>query len=902
MPDQDLQFVLRFRDEASRTLKQAARALDQLGRSTGKVETRVERFNKALRRGGEAVQRFGQGVRRAGQGLTVRATLPIAALGAGILKTAGDFEQSLNIVQNVTGATEEQFARLRAEAADLGATTAFTAAQAADGLVFLGRAGLGVERSISALSPSLNLAAANQLSLGESANIVTNILAGFRLETEQLPDAVDVLTRTAQRSNTTVRGLGEAFSFVGPIAAARGQDFRDIGALLGSLGNAGIFAGRAGTSLTRILTKLGAPSKEAAVRLDQLGIEVLDAQGNMRPLIDILEDFSTATLKVGDDVLLFGQRGGPAFSALIGQGLPAIRALRAEIEDVAGTAREAQEVQLRGLFGALRQLRSAAEAVAIAIGESGLLRTVTSFALRITEFLRDLRGTSRELLAFGVLLAGAATAVGPLLSAVGLATIGIGALGRALGALRIGALLTGPLGLAVLALAGATAALVVFRDEVITVEGRTARLGDFVAATFEVVQDVVAGASRFIVDTFTQAVNLTLLTFDGVGDDIGGEFDQALLAAKAVGNAIIQVFQIAGAGIITSFRLAFRVLDNAVKRAVDRIIQIREITTLILDGEFRAALDVANERVTGLFDGFGEVAQEGLDRIKAAFEGDPIGAILAVVGDRAGVRFRNSLAEAIEDPATREAVNNALEPLIPTTEGTGEEAGNAFVEGFRNALAALREEVGDATKNFEEAFTSAFQQTEDALLDFIQTGELNLKAFAQSILREFNRAFVRNLTAQIIGPGGGQTGGLGGVLRGAFGFLGGLFGGGAPAGGGLAAGQTAGTLPIVRGPVFAEGGISDRPDRFAVRRADFDGAPRFQFGGRTDSIPAFLSPNEAVVPLSRGRAIPVEMQGGGGITVNFTVNAQDAQSFAGSRDQILTDLGATLERARRRNA
>ena len=151
------------------------------------------------------------------------------ALAAAAIKssitTAANFQQSMAKIRAVTGATDEQFKALGDAAKEMGATTQFSASQAAGGIELLGMAGLSTDSILTALPQTLNLAAAGAISLSEAADISTNIVSGMGLKVEDLSHIVDGLSQAARSSNTDVSGLGQAYSFAAASAASAGLGF-----------------------------------------------------------------------------------------------------------------------------------------------------------------------------------------------------------------------------------------------------------------------------------------------------------------------------------------------------------------------------------------------------------------------------------------------------------------------------------------------------------------------------------------------------------------------------------------------------------------------------------------------------------------------------------------------------
>jgi len=347
---------------------------------------------------------------KVGKSLTKNLTLPLVAIGTASIKIAADFESSMNRVKALTGATAEEFTNLQNRARELGATTEFSASQAAEAMAFFAQAGFDANKIYDVLPDTLNLASAAQLELGTSADIVSNIMTGFGIEASQLGNVVDILTKQFTSSNTDLSQLGEAFKYVAPIAAGLGVSIEETSAALGLLSDAGIQAGSAGTGLRRVLTVLVSES-------EKLGISVTDAAGNMLPLYDIIGQLEKRGLTTAEALEIFGDRGGPAISQLLSVGSAALEQYTKRLSDVDGLAKNIAQTQLEGLNGEFKNFKSALEEAAIVLGNE-MLPKATELIAEITDLVRKFsqldEDTKKNIISFGL----AAAAIGPVTNAI----------------------------------------------------------------------------------------------------------------------------------------------------------------------------------------------------------------------------------------------------------------------------------------------------------------------------------------------------------------------------------------------------------------------------------------------------------------------------------------------------
>jgi hypothetical protein len=223
-----------------------------------------------------------------GKSLTLGVSVPLALVAGAAIRTYAQFEQQIVSAGSKAGASAEQLDRMKQTALDVGASTKFSATQAAQGLDNLTAAGFTAEEAIAALEPVTKGAQAANEDLGLAASLTARTMNAFNLPASKAGHVVDVL---AQASNTTaidMHGLQDAMGQAGEVGARFGQSLEDTVAIVGRLVDMGVPAASAGTAVRQALTSLSAPTSKANTLLDDLGIAVYDAAGNMRPLPDLV--------------------------------------------------------------------------------------------------------------------------------------------------------------------------------------------------------------------------------------------------------------------------------------------------------------------------------------------------------------------------------------------------------------------------------------------------------------------------------------------------------------------------------------------------------------------------------------------------------------------------------------
>lgn len=393
--------------------------------NAGEVRARLVLDNAQFRQGvsqaRQDMQGLGAGAASSAKGMTMLNTAAaaagvavVAAVGASV-KSAATFEQSMAKVKAISGATDVEFKALESTAKTLGETTQFSASQAADGLAFLSLAGFKAQDSIDAMPAVLNLAAAGAIDLGVAADISSNIMTGFGIAAKDTGVAADILTKTFTTANTDMNQLGMAMKYVAPVANALGWEMTDAATAVAKMSDAGIQGSQAGTSLRAMLLSLANPTGQTAKAFDKLGISVVDANGSFKPLPELIGHISskmegmTETQKTVTAAQLVGTEASAGFLALIKQGAPALQEYKTSLEESGGTAERVAKIQQDTLMGAWTQLTSAAEGLAINIGQT-LIPAFRALTEGFTAVLSGLNSINPAFMAGGLAAAGFAAA------------------------------------------------------------------------------------------------------------------------------------------------------------------------------------------------------------------------------------------------------------------------------------------------------------------------------------------------------------------------------------------------------------------------------------------------------------------------------------------------------------
>src|SRR5690625_1802086 len=362
----------------------------------------------------------------------------VAAGIGGSVKVAADFEQSMARVQAISGSTSEEFARQETAARKMSSETMFSASEAAEGMAFLAMAGFDVNEQIATLHEVLDAAIAGNMDLEQSADVVTNIMTGFGLEAEDAGRAVDVLVKASTTANTDIPQLGEAMKYVGPVASSLGWSIEETAAAVGTLSDAGIQGGQAGTVLRASLLALTDPTGQTKKAMEELNIEVRDAEGNMKPMPELMGhiadsmDGMTDTQKTQTAAQLVGTQAAAGFITLLDEGEDGLADYVVELENAEGAAAEMADIQANTLNGSFKEFQSVVEEAGIKIGKEFLpvFKDIVDWGVEVVGSFDDVNTSQVVSLAA---FAGTAAAIGLTISTIGKLVIAVRGLMASMG-------------------------------------------------------------------------------------------------------------------------------------------------------------------------------------------------------------------------------------------------------------------------------------------------------------------------------------------------------------------------------------------------------------------------------------------------------------------------------------
>lgn len=283
----------------------ALKELEAQAREAGSIiGSQMQAAGQKITELGNKIREAGDKMAAVGQSLTTKVTMPIVGAFGAAVKTTMDFDSQMSKVKAISGATGQEFQQLRDKAREMGEDTKFSATEAGQAFEYMGMAGWKTEQMMAGIPAILNLAAAAGEELGTTSDIVTDALTAFGLKAEDASRFADVLAAASTNSNTNVSMLGESFKYAAAPAGALGYSIEDVAVALGLMANSGIKADMAGTSLRNMFQRMAKPTKESAMAMERLGLELYDEQGQMYTLRQVMDNlrqgFTNINISVED--------------------------------------------------------------------------------------------------------------------------------------------------------------------------------------------------------------------------------------------------------------------------------------------------------------------------------------------------------------------------------------------------------------------------------------------------------------------------------------------------------------------------------------------------------------------------------------------------------------------------
>lgn len=635
-------------------------------------ELKFEKITQA----GEKLKDMGGKVENVGKAF-LPVTAAVTGLGVASVKTAADFEQGMDNVQSISGATKDEIEKLTDKAKEMGAKTKFSASEAADAFSYMAMAGWKTGDMLDGIEGIMSLAAASGEDLAKTSDIVTDALTAFGLAAEDSGHFADILAAASNNANTNVSMLGESFKYVAPVAGAMGYSAEDVSIALGLMANSGIKASSAGTALRTILTNMAKPTDAMAIAMEDLGLSLENSDGSMKSFMEIMKDmragFSDAgisveeylaetakldqmledgvltqkqyekqmkhvteqawtnadALKAQEAATLAGKTGMAGLLAIVSASDEDFDKLTQSIYECDGAAQTMADIQMDNLNGQLTIIKSTLEGIAIQFGEM-VMPYIRAFVEKIQELLTwfsNLDSSTKKIIATVALVV---AAIGPLLIGIGKLLIFVGQIMTfwpkivtAFGAVK-GAMLalSGPVGIVIAIITALVAAGVLLYKNWDTIK-------EYASTIWEAIKEKISG----VVEGIKSVIASIGEAFTGIGEFISGAFETicnvvqvGIMLVVEVIKAYVNLLLIPWkfiwenfGGVITEKFNEFKTLITTAMTAISNVIKsvwnkIKSTITPILNGIKTTVSNVWNGIKSTLSDILGKIVTAVSDK------------------------------------------------------------------------------------------------------------------------------------------------------------------------------------------------------------------------------------------------------------------------------------------------
>lgn len=401
------------------------------------------RMGSAMTSFGDKLTTLGSGAVNLGSTLTGAITTPLVGIGVAAMTTFGNFEQQMNRVKAISGATGGQFDQLKQRAVELGASSVFSASEVAQAMENMASAGMNVNDIYSASAGVMDLAAVSGRDMGLAAEAVASAMNQFGIAGENATHVADVYAKAAADTNAETVDMAEAMKYAGPVMSSLNSSFEETAAAIGIMSNAGIKGSQAGTTLRTAMQRLAAPTDVASKLMQSLGISAYNSEGQMKPISELLphlqERLSGLSEEQRNNALntLFGKESLSGMLALLDSAGPEFDGVVSGLQNSNGAAKEMADTMNSGLSGSIENLKGKLETAAITVSErfAPYIEQLADKVGELTEWFTNLSEEQQDqIIKWGLV----AAAAGPALVVFGKIAGALGTTFKALGTVSSG--------------------------------------------------------------------------------------------------------------------------------------------------------------------------------------------------------------------------------------------------------------------------------------------------------------------------------------------------------------------------------------------------------------------------------------------------------------------------------
>lgn len=717
-------------DKVTDAADEAAESLDDMGDAADDAESPVRNSGDAAK---DADGKFSTWkvtlanlASNAIQGVISKCT----DLAKSVVGLGEDFTSMMSEVQAISGATDEEMAQMEATARQFGATTVFSATDAAEALKYMSLAGWTAEQSTSALGGVLDLAAASGMELGQASDMVTDYLSAFGMEAEDAAYFADMLSFAQSNSNTTAEQLGEAYRNCAANLNAAGQDVETVTSLLEAMANQGYKGSEAGTALAAIMRDITNAMDDGKISIGDTTISVMDANGNFRDLTDILTEVEAATNGMGDAERAaalsstFTADSTKGLNLILNEGMGKVAGYEEALRNADGTASDMAATMNDNLKGDLANMNSAFEELGLKIydGMEQPLRAVVQFVTN--KVIPAITTFGQNLDTIAPIFLGIATAIGVFTVALNFSSI-VSTVVNVLNGLK-GAILAvnaamaaNPIMLVVSLIAGLVVALV-------TLWNTNEDFRNAVIAIWESVKEAFSTAIEAIKGFISGLTEKISNAFENIKETITNIFNAVIETFQNVWNSITEIFN----SIVETISAAWETVKNVVQVSIMFIVEVITAAFELITLPFRFIWENCKETIFAAWETIKSTVSNALDAIKTTISNvwNAILTILTPILES----IKNTVStvwNAIKTAVT--TVVNAIKTVITTV-------WDAIKTAISTAMNAIKTTVSSIWNSIKTTVTSVVNTIKSTITSVFNAVKSTISSILNSIKSTFS--------------------------------------------------------------------------------------------------------------------------------------------------------------------
>lgn len=409
-------------DETTQSYKRLAQEQKQAqylsGSGFGKGIQTVNKYK-------DSINNVGSSMRNIGSNMSMYFTLPVVAGFGAAIKTGADFEGQMSRVGAIAGSSKSQLKAMSDQAVDLGAKTSLSASEVAKGMEELAALGMNTNQIMKAMPGVISAAEASGSDLATTATIMASSLNSFNLKASDSGHVADLLATAANDSAADVQYMGDALKYAGTPAHSLGVTLEDTSAAIEVMSNSGLEGSQAGTALRASFIRLAKPSAQSQKAIDKLGISLSNSKGEFVGMPNLIGQFKDALQGMTKDQKLayvaqiVGTEAASGFLALIDAGPAKLKKYSDSLKNSNGASKEAADKMKDNLKGSLEQLGGAFESLGITIG-TAFAPLLRGLAKAVTFLVEKFNNMPTPLIVLTTIFVGLGAAIGPLLVLTGI--------------------------------------------------------------------------------------------------------------------------------------------------------------------------------------------------------------------------------------------------------------------------------------------------------------------------------------------------------------------------------------------------------------------------------------------------------------------------------------------------